>query len=92
MSYRVEISSEAERALLVLPPSRRLEVRRRLLQHLEEVAGLAALRRYGDAGEPELFAQRIGAYEARYAVDHGARVVALRELVRQSTIRIRSIG
>ncbi|MBF5045982.1 hypothetical protein FGE12_26455 [Aggregicoccus sp. 17bor-14] len=92
MSYRIEISPDAERSLLALPSSRRLGVRRRLLQHLEEVAGLAALRRYGDEGEPELFPLRLGAYEARYAVDHAARAVTLRELVRESTLHIRSIG
>jgi mRNA-degrading endonuclease RelE of RelBE toxin-antitoxin system len=90
MRFRIEVSPEAERVLAALVPHRARAVRERLLQRLEEVAHLAALRRHGDA--VELLTLRVGSYEVRYTLDPHARVVTVCELLRLPSIRVAGVA
>ena len=92
MSFRIHMSLEAERALEALPSRRARDVREGLLQRLEEVARLVAMRRFGDEAEAERFHLRVGAIEAHYSVNRSAGTVTLLEVVRLPSTRARSVG
>jgi mRNA-degrading endonuclease RelE of RelBE toxin-antitoxin system len=91
MPYRLHVSPEAELSLAALPPQRARDVRIMLLERLEEVARLSALRRYGDEREAEVFRLRVGSFLVGYVVDSSARSVTLCELVRVPSTRVPSV-
>ena len=91
MSLLILVTPEAERAFAALPPKRAREARQSLLQRLEEVAGLAALRRFGDEGEGELLRLRMGSFEAHYTLDRAACTFTVPAVVRLPSARTPSV-
>ncbi|HET9449486.1 MAG TPA: hypothetical protein VFO83_01320 [Aggregicoccus sp.] len=92
MSSTLLVSPEAERVLRALPGKRGQSLRESLLQRLQEVAQLSALRRFGDEVTGEPFYLRVGSLEARYTVDRWAGTVTLHEVVRMPSNRMPSVG